>query len=78
MDTQKLTITGALESIAKREITPQDLTEACFNQINRLNPTLNAYITIILRKMYLIPNNHQSILPPYTVHYVISLLPSKT
>ena len=47
MDTQKLTITGALESIAKREITPQDLTEACFNQINRLNPTLNAYITII-------------------------------
>jgi len=47
MDTQKLTITGALELIAKREITPQDLTEACFNQINRLNPTLNAYITVI-------------------------------
>ena len=47
MDTQPLTITDALESFGNRDITPQDLTEACFDQINRLNPTLNAYITII-------------------------------
>ena len=47
MNTQTLTITGALETIAKRDTTPQGLAEACFDQINRLNPTLNAYITVI-------------------------------
>ena len=47
MDTTSLTITDALEAVAKRHTTPQDLAEACFNQINRLNPTLNAYITVI-------------------------------
>ncbi|HAV77433.1 MAG TPA: Asp-tRNA(Asn)/Glu-tRNA(Gln) amidotransferase subunit GatA [Anaerolineae bacterium] len=47
MDTTSLTITGALEAFAKREIAPQNLTEACFAQIKRLNPTLNAYITVI-------------------------------
>jgi len=46
MDTQTLTITDALELLG-RDITPQDLTEACHNQINRLNPTLNAFITVI-------------------------------
>lgn len=47
MDTQTLTITGALESLAGGTFTPQDLAEACFDQINRFNPTLNAYITVI-------------------------------
>ncbi|HKJ39654.1 MAG TPA: amidase, partial [Anaerolineales bacterium] len=47
MDTTSLTITDALEAFAKRDATPQSLAEACFDQINRLNPTLNAYITVI-------------------------------
>lgn len=47
MDTQTLTITKAFESFRSGDITPQGLTEACFSQINRLNPTLNAYITVI-------------------------------
>jgi len=47
MNTTSLTISGAIESFAKREATPQTLAEACFDQINRLNPTLNAYITVI-------------------------------
>lgn len=47
MDTQKLTITGTLESLGRGTFTPQDLAETCFDQINRLNPTLNAYITVI-------------------------------
>ena len=47
MDTQTLTISDALDSIAKQEFTPQDLADACFNQIKRLNPILNAYITVI-------------------------------
>ena len=47
MDTQKLTITDALDLMAHGDFTPQDLTEACYEQINRLNPTLKAYITVI-------------------------------
>jgi len=47
MDTTSLKIIDALNEIAKRKITPQSLAEACFNQINKLNPTLNAYITVI-------------------------------
>lgn len=47
MDTQTLTITDALDRMVRGDFTPQDLTEACYNQINRLNPTLNAYISII-------------------------------
>jgi aspartyl-tRNA(Asn)/glutamyl-tRNA(Gln) amidotransferase subunit A len=47
MDTQKLTITEALDFFEGGKFTPQDLAEACFRQIERLNPTLNAYITVI-------------------------------
>lgn len=47
MDTQTLTIADALESIGHGDITPHTLAEACFKQINRLNPTLKAYITVI-------------------------------
>jgi len=47
MDTQTLTITDAIDSIGRGEFTPQDLVEACYNQISRLNPTLKAYITVI-------------------------------
>ena len=47
MDTQTLTITDALDLMGRGTITPQDLAEACFTQINRLNPKLNAYITVI-------------------------------
>lgn len=47
MDTQTLTIADALEFIQREDVTPQDLAEACFAQINRLNPALNAYITVI-------------------------------
>ncbi len=47
MDTQTLTITEALDGFGRGGFTPQDLAEACFNQINRLNPKLNAYITVI-------------------------------
>jgi len=47
MDTQTLTITDARDLFESGKFTPQDLAEACFNQIERLNPTLNAYITVI-------------------------------
>jgi len=47
MDTQTLTITDALDSLGRGEFSPQDLVEACYNQISRLNPKLKAYITVI-------------------------------
>ncbi len=47
MDTQTLTISDALDALGRGTFTPQDLTEACFTQINLLNPALNAYITVI-------------------------------
>lgn len=47
MDTQTLTISDALDALGRGTFTPQDLAEACFAQINLLNPALNAYITVI-------------------------------
>ena len=41
-----LTISTALESIRTGKISPQDLASACLRQIERLNPTLNAFITV--------------------------------
>jgi aspartyl-tRNA(Asn)/glutamyl-tRNA(Gln) amidotransferase subunit A len=41
-----LSISEALDLIRSKKISSQDLAEACFSQIERLNPTLNAFITI--------------------------------
>jgi aspartyl-tRNA(Asn)/glutamyl-tRNA(Gln) amidotransferase subunit A len=46
-DLPSLTISAALDLLGYQKTTPQDLARACFDQINRLNPTLNAYITVI-------------------------------
>ena len=42
-----LTISSALELLREGKISSQELTEACYHQIERLNPTLNAFITVI-------------------------------
>jgi aspartyl-tRNA(Asn)/glutamyl-tRNA(Gln) amidotransferase subunit A len=42
-----LTISTALEALQGRKISPQDLAESCYRQIERLNPTLHAFITVI-------------------------------
>ncbi len=42
-----LTISRALEYLREKKISSQELTEACYRQIERLNPTLNAFITVI-------------------------------
>lgn len=46
-DLPSLTISAALDLLSYQKTTPQDLARACFDRINRLNPTLNAYITVI-------------------------------
>ena len=45
-DLHTLTISAALDLIGEKKTTPQDLAEACFRQIERLNPALNAFITV--------------------------------
>ncbi len=46
-DSQALTISTALELLRGQKTTPRRLAEACHRQISRLNPTLNAFITVI-------------------------------
>ncbi|HKY54507.1 MAG TPA: amidase [Anaerolineales bacterium] len=46
-DLNSLTISSALELIRTKKTSPQDLAEACLRQIERLNPALNAFITIL-------------------------------
>jgi len=41
-----LSVHEAVEKIQDGTLSPQALTEACFRQIERLNPTLNAFVTI--------------------------------
>jgi len=45
--TSTLTISSALELLREQKISPQELAEACYRQIERLNPKLNAFITVI-------------------------------
>lgn len=46
MDTP-LTITTAIDALHRQKTTAQELAEACHRQIERLNPTLNAFITVL-------------------------------
>jgi aspartyl-tRNA(Asn)/glutamyl-tRNA(Gln) amidotransferase subunit A len=41
-----LTITEASDLLRQKKLSPVDLTKACLDRIDRLNPTLNAFITI--------------------------------
>ena len=44
-DFSTLTLSAALEQLRRREYSALELTEACFRQIEHLNPTINAFIT---------------------------------
>ncbi len=45
--TNALTLSSALELLRGKKISVQELAEACYRQIERLNPKLNAFITVI-------------------------------
>lgn len=47
MDIASLTLAQAQIAFAQGEFSAADLTEACLHQIERLNPTINAFLTII-------------------------------
>lgn len=40
-------ITSAMEALHRQETTALELTQSCFRQIERLNPKLNAFITVL-------------------------------
>ncbi len=42
----ELTISDASELIRRKKLSPVELTSACLDRIDRLNPTLNAFITV--------------------------------
>jgi len=42
-----LTISDALEGIREQKVSARELVDACYRQIQRLNPKLNAFITVI-------------------------------
>jgi aspartyl-tRNA(Asn)/glutamyl-tRNA(Gln) amidotransferase subunit A len=41
-----LDLSEASRTVQKREVSPVELTQACLSRIERLNPTLNAFITV--------------------------------
>src|SRR5512143_2038553 len=45
IDLKTLTISSALEAMQAGDLHALDLTEACFRQVKRLNPLINAFIT---------------------------------
>src|SRR5690242_11788845 len=44
--TNALTISDALEMLRGKKISARELAEGCYRQIERLNPKLNAFITV--------------------------------
>jgi aspartyl-tRNA(Asn)/glutamyl-tRNA(Gln) amidotransferase subunit A len=45
-DISAINLSTALEQLCRREFSAVELTEACLRQIERLNPTINAFITL--------------------------------
>lgn len=56
MNLETLSLTDQRDLVKSRELNASDLASACHRQIEKLNPTLNAFITVI--------NPDQNVLPP--------------
>jgi len=72
-DLQRLSISEALDLMRGKKISPQDLAEACFSQIEHLNPTLNAFITVCDTKS--VSRSHPSETVPYALANALSGIP---
>src|SRR5260221_8809212 len=62
-DIHLLSISTALDLLRGKKITPQELAEACFRQIERLNPTLNAFITVCDTRATINPQPSEQTIP---------------
>lgn len=47
MNTQSLSLTDQRDLVKSKEVSASDLASTCYRQIEKLNPTLNAFITVI-------------------------------
>jgi aspartyl-tRNA(Asn)/glutamyl-tRNA(Gln) amidotransferase subunit A len=47
LELKSLTLSQAAEAIRKRELSPRELVEACISRIERLNPRINAFLTVM-------------------------------
>src|SRR5690349_18538364 len=47
MNLASLSLMNQRDLVKNREMTASELAQACYRQIERLNPTLNAFITVI-------------------------------
>jgi aspartyl-tRNA(Asn)/glutamyl-tRNA(Gln) amidotransferase subunit A len=56
MDIETLSLTDQRDLVKSREVTASDLAEACYRQIEKLNPTLNAFITVVPPAQDVLPN----------------------
>jgi aspartyl-tRNA(Asn)/glutamyl-tRNA(Gln) amidotransferase subunit A len=59
MNLSFLSLTDQRHLVRSNEINASDLTSACYRQIERLNPTLNAFITVIPPDPLFLQNNMQ-------------------
>lgn len=59
MDLSSLSLTEQRDLVKSNEIVASDLTSACYRQIERLNPTLNAFITVIPHESLIQQNGTQ-------------------
>jgi aspartyl-tRNA(Asn)/glutamyl-tRNA(Gln) amidotransferase subunit A len=57
MNIDSLSLIDKRDLMKSREVNASDLAAACYRQIERLNPTLNAFITVIQPEQNGIPNN---------------------
>jgi aspartyl-tRNA(Asn)/glutamyl-tRNA(Gln) amidotransferase subunit A len=55
MDLASLSLINQRDLVKSREVNASDLTEACFRQIEKLNPILNAFITVIKPEANILP-----------------------
>jgi len=63
MNPDSLTLSEQRDLIKSKELSASDLAAACYRQIERLNPTLNAFITVIPQSDEEVPSNrHASLL----------------
>jgi len=61
--TSSLNISTALDLLRGKQTTPQALAETCLRQIERLNPTLNAFITICDTQAQINPQPSEQTIP---------------
>ncbi len=57
MNSKSLSLTDQRDLVKSREISASDLASACYRQIERLNPTLNAFITVIPPEQNALPQS---------------------